>query len=296
MMRIGGSWPDAQGPTGFSLVFCITRTWIGLVWVRSSLRSPSGPGAKKKVSCISRAGWRGGKFRPVKLWKSSSMSGPSATAKPRVAKMAIISSITCMVGWTAPRRTWGAGRVRSRRSAARRRSSSAVSSAARRSLRAVCTRSRRPLIWPPRSRRSSGLRLPRVFSRAETAPCLPTAATRTASRADRSAAAATCASRSASSVTRSVMVRSSNPSPLAERERAAGPVPTADSRGGVKDARRSGTRHRVPPRVAGSLQARAARTLSAMALNAAGSAPATSASTLRSMSIPATSRPWINCE
>ena len=59
------------------------------------------PGFRKKVSCISRAGWRGGKLRPVKLWKSSSMSGPSATAKPISAKMAIISSITCMVGCTA---------------------------------------------------------------------------------------------------------------------------------------------------------------------------------------------------
>jgi len=50
--------------------------------------------------------WRGvfsathevGKFRAVGLWKSSSMSGPSATAKPISAKTAIISSITCMVG------------------------------------------------------------------------------------------------------------------------------------------------------------------------------------------------------
>ena len=95
----------------------MVRTCTGLVWVRSSLRSPvSGSGLKKKVSCISRAGCLGGKFSAVKLWKSSSMSGPSATAKPMSAKMAIISSITCMVGCTAPLRRGGGGRVRSTRS------------------------------------------------------------------------------------------------------------------------------------------------------------------------------------
>ena len=283
MIRIGGAWE------------IMVRTWTGLVWVRSSLRSPSASGPKKKVSCISRAGCFGGKFRAVKLWKSSSMSGPSATAKPRPAKMAIISSITCMVGCTDPRRWCGAGRVRSSRSAARRASSSAASSTARRAVSAACTRSRSPLIRPPCSRRSSGVMAPRDFSRPDTTPDLPSAATRTASSAARSPAPAACASRSASSVTRSVMVRSSNPSPLAERERAAG----RGVRGrftGVKDARRDPARSRARPPVADGRQARAARTLSTMALNAAGSAPATSASTLRSMSIPATSRPWINCE
>ncbi len=47
------------------------------------------------------------------MWKSSSMSGPSATAKPISAKMAIISSMVCMVGWTAApapmRRAAGSG-------------------------------------------------------------------------------------------------------------------------------------------------------------------------------------------
>ena len=68
-----------------------------------------GPGLKKKVSCISRAGCFGGKFSAVKLWKSSSMSGPSARLKPISAKTAIISSITCMIGWTHPVRRGGAG-------------------------------------------------------------------------------------------------------------------------------------------------------------------------------------------
>jgi hypothetical protein len=64
---------------------------------------------KKKVSCISRAGCFSGKFRAVKLWKSSSMSGPSATAKPISAKIVVISSITCIVGCTEPLRRGGGG-------------------------------------------------------------------------------------------------------------------------------------------------------------------------------------------
>ena len=45
MTRIGG--------------FCVSmvRICTGLVWVRSTLRSPLASGLKKKVSCISRAGW-----------------------------------------------------------------------------------------------------------------------------------------------------------------------------------------------------------------------------------------------
>ena len=54
-MRIGG--------------FCasMVRICTGEVWVRSSLRSPFSSGWKKKVSCISRAGWPSGKFSAVKL-------------------------------------------------------------------------------------------------------------------------------------------------------------------------------------------------------------------------------------
>ena len=55
MMRIGG--------------FCVSmvRTCTGEVWVRNSMREPSSFGLKKKVSCISRAGWPSGKFSLVKL-------------------------------------------------------------------------------------------------------------------------------------------------------------------------------------------------------------------------------------
>ena len=120
MMRMGGDW------------LIMVRTWTGEVWVRSTFRSPSASGWKKKVSCISRAGCLGGKFRAVKLWKSSSMSGPSATAKPISAKMAIISSRVRSVGWSEPLRRGGAGRVRSRASALSWASSACASSASRR--------------------------------------------------------------------------------------------------------------------------------------------------------------------
>ena len=129
----------------------MVRTWTGLVWVRSSLRSPSGPGCRKKVSCISRAGCFGGKLRAVKLWKSSSMSGPSATAKPISAKMAIISSMTCMVGWTQPLRRGGAGQGQVHAAGGEARLQGGglqFGLAARRSGRRPC-RSRRPLIGGP---------------------------------------------------------------------------------------------------------------------------------------------------
>ena len=80
----------------------MVRICTGLVWVRRTLRAPSASGAKKKVSCISRAGWPTGKFSMVKLYSSVSMSGPSATAKPISAKIAVISSMTWLIGWIRP--------------------------------------------------------------------------------------------------------------------------------------------------------------------------------------------------
>ena len=55
MTRIGGS------------LVSMVRICTGEVWVRSTLRSPLWSGWRKKVSCISRAGWPGGKFSAVKL-------------------------------------------------------------------------------------------------------------------------------------------------------------------------------------------------------------------------------------
>jgi hypothetical protein len=63
---------------------------------------------------------------------------------------------------------------------------------------AAATRSRRPLISGPCTRRSSGLIEPSDFRRSEMAPVLPSASTRTASSAARSAAPAMRAERSAS--------------------------------------------------------------------------------------------------
>ena len=76
----------------------MVRTCTGLVCVRSSLRWPFASGAKKNVSCMSRAGWPGGKFSNVKLYSSVSMSGPSAIEKPMSAKIATSSSITWLIG------------------------------------------------------------------------------------------------------------------------------------------------------------------------------------------------------
>ncbi len=106
--------------------------------MRSTLRSPFASGAKKKVSCISRAGWPTGKFSAVKLCSSSSTSGPSATEKPRSAKIATISSVTWLTGWMRPMsiplgRT---GSVTSTASEARRASSAAEA-------RASCDHERR---------------------------------------------------------------------------------------------------------------------------------------------------------
>ena len=57
---------------------------------------------KKKVSCISRAGWSGGKLSLPKLRSSVSISGPSAMAKPISAKIAVNSSTTWLIGWMRP--------------------------------------------------------------------------------------------------------------------------------------------------------------------------------------------------
>jgi hypothetical protein len=44
------------------------------------------------VSCIDRAGWLGGLFSEVKLCQSLSISGPSATSKPMLAKICSMRS------------------------------------------------------------------------------------------------------------------------------------------------------------------------------------------------------------
>ena len=98
MVRMGGC------------VFSITRTCTEEVCVR---KARSGSFSMKKVSCMSRAGCSSGKFRAVKLWKSSSISGPSETVNPMREKMSMISLRTMESGWRVPRGAV-AGSVRSK--------------------------------------------------------------------------------------------------------------------------------------------------------------------------------------
>ena len=144
----------------------------------------------KNVSCISRAGCPSGKLSAVKLYQSVSISGPSAIEKPMSEKIAVISSITWLIGWIRPSAvgTAAIGSVTSTRSA----SSRAVSAASARvaafaSISAV-TSFFSPLIAAPAALRSSAGRAPSVESSAETEPFLPRAATRTASMAASSCA------------------------------------------------------------------------------------------------------------
>src|SRR6476646_11025429 len=120
------------------------------------------------------------------------MSGPSATAKPMSAKMAVSSSTTCVIGCTRPLSAGASrtGSVTSTVSPARRASSAAAPSSSLRAAIAAVARSFRPLIAGPCSLRSSGVMPPSVLSSAETEPLLPNAATRTASSAASSLAAA----------------------------------------------------------------------------------------------------------
>src|SRR5690606_30953558 len=199
MTRIGGSCAAVIQLAGAASAVFITRICTGEVWVRSTRVTPSGCGAMKKVSCISRAGWPSGKLSAVKLCQSVSISGPSAMEKPMSEKMAVISSQTWLTGWMRPAAVGGAGsgRVTSRRSAARRAASASAPSSPERASTAVAISVLRPLMAGPAVLRSSGGMLPSEASSAETDPFLPRAATRTASSAAASPAAAMAASRSA---------------------------------------------------------------------------------------------------
>ena len=68
----------------------------------------------KNVSCISRAGWSGAKFRAEKLCQSSSISGPSAMPNPIPTNIDLISSSVCMSGCFVPLNFLFPGSVRSR--------------------------------------------------------------------------------------------------------------------------------------------------------------------------------------
>src|SRR5581483_7834494 len=117
----------------------------------------------------------------VKLWKSSSMSGPSATTKPISPKMATISSMVWLIGWMRPSAVGRAGKVTSTRSLCRRRSSSASPKAPTRACKRASTALLSSLRAAPRALRCSGGSLPRPFSNSVTRPLLPSHSTRTAS-------------------------------------------------------------------------------------------------------------------
>ena len=187
-------------------------------------------------------------------------------AKPMSAKIAVISSVTWLIGWRRPAST-GASRTGNDTSSVSEASRAARASAARASRRpasAAATRSFRRLRAAPLALRSSGLMRPSVAIRAETEPFLPSAATRTASSAASVSAAPTSARMDVSSSASSTMDVSLIP----------------DGRAAPDGAARSSW-----PQTAAA--GRAALAFSTMALKASGSEMARSDRTFRSSSMPA---------
>ena len=191
MMRIGGSWP--RGDPRRAAAACWPAAWCAPApgWcgcAAACARRPA-PGLKKKVSCISRAGCLGGKFRPVKLWKSSSMSGPFGDGEAHLGEDGdhLVHHLHGRVhrALAARRRRAGSGR---RRSAASWASSAAASSAALRAAigggDAVAQAVDRRALLAPLVRAHAR---PGTSAGRRSAPVLPSAATRTASSAARSA-------------------------------------------------------------------------------------------------------------
>src|SRR5260221_6767810 len=134
-------------------------------------------------------------LRAVKLWKSSSICGPSATLKPISPKIAVSSSIVWLIGWMRPSRSGATGRVTSSRSPASRAPSSASARRPVAASIAAAMSSLSRLSVAPALLRASAARPPSPFISSVTRPLRPSAVTRTCSRASRLSAAAT-ASRS----------------------------------------------------------------------------------------------------
>ena len=88
--RMGGCW------------LSMTRACTEDVCERSTM---SGRASTKKVSCMSRAGWSSAKFIDEYTCQSSSISGPSASVKPRREKISTISFFTMVSGWRVPNET-----------------------------------------------------------------------------------------------------------------------------------------------------------------------------------------------
>ncbi len=149
-------------------------------------------------------------FRASKLYQSLSTCGPSATAKPISAKIAVTSSVTWLTGWMVPCGRGRPGRVTSSHSPLSRSSSAASSSASLRARRLASISSLRRFSSAPRVWRSSGVIRPSSFINPLISPFLPSAASRTSSSAAGSVASTTRASQVLRRVSVSFMLGASS--------------------------------------------------------------------------------------
>src|SRR5262245_11877863 len=159
---------------------------------------------------MSRAGWSGGMLRAPKLWKSSSISGPSTTWKPIATQRSTISSSMARSGCTWPRGRARPGIVTSTRSSTSARSSLADSSAAARAPNASVTAPFTSFARAPIAGRSSGGSRPSSRRTAFREPFRPRYLSRTVSSASApstTAISARAASRSSASTARTGLRR-----------------------------------------------------------------------------------------
>src|SRR6185503_18408504 len=159
---------------------------------------------------MSRAGWSAGTFRAPKLWKSSSISGPSTTWNPMATQMSTISSSMARNGWTCPRGRARPGSVTSTRSSASARSSRAASSRASRAPSAWATAFFTSFASAPIAGRSSGGSWPSPRRTAFSEPLRPRYLSRNASSASAlstTAISARADSRSSASTARTSLCR-----------------------------------------------------------------------------------------
>src|SRR5690606_19118004 len=137
---------------------------------------------------MSAAGWSRGVFSAVKLCHSVSASGPRTRVKPSPLKTSQTSSITCVIGWKAPRQLRRPGSVRSSPGSALR---CAPSSSAARASSSVETTAFTRFASAPTAGRWSGSSSPR---RRRIAVRRPSFRPRKRTRADSNAAASVAAS------------------------------------------------------------------------------------------------------
>ena len=106
--RVGGVVIAAEGAAGHDDAErrLAAPAWCGSAPARCACAAACAAvrrrGRQIEVSCSCRAGWSGGMLSAVKLWKSSSICGPSATVKPISPKIATTSSMVWLIGWMRP--------------------------------------------------------------------------------------------------------------------------------------------------------------------------------------------------